>query len=135
MLSFYHLALIMISCSQLIASGHALVTLPSELKSSTVPLRMFSPVIQLKAGAKLGSVAVCSPPPCHMFVRGKLCCSPSQYPLNKAFPLSWNCPFKKLFSSHKYVCVCLTMCSPLREVYDFNKNITRVRKTKQSPED
>jgi hypothetical protein len=88
-------------------------------------------------------------------VRGKLCCSPSQYPLNKAFLFSWNCPFKKLFSSHKYVCVCLTMCSPLKEVYDFNKNITtlrvkmvkrvrktsrvkaikRVRKTKKSPED
>ncbi len=78
--------------------------------------------------------------------------TPSQYPLNKVFLFSWNCPFKKLFSSHKYVCVCLTMYSPLEEVYDFNKNITtlrvkmvkktsrvraikRVRKTKKSPED
>ena len=70
-------------------------------------------------------------------VRGKLCCSPSQYPLNRAFLLSWNCPFKKLFSSHKYVCVCLTMCSPLKEVYDFNEkhNHLESQDGQKSPED
>jgi hypothetical protein len=65
------------------------------------------------------------------------------YPWVKAFLLSWDCPFKKLFSSHKYVCVCLTMCSPLEELYNFIKYINtlrvkmakRVRKTKKSPED
>jgi hypothetical protein len=61
----------------------------------------------------------------------------------KAFLLSWNSPFKKLSSSHKIVYVCLTMYSPLKEIYNFNKYVNtlrvkmakRVQKTKKSPED
>ncbi len=45
----------------------------------------------------------------------------------ESFLLTWNCPFKKLFSNHKYVYVCWTMWSPLKEAKVFNKIITTLR--------
>jgi hypothetical protein len=52
------------------------------------------------------------------------------------FPV-WDSPFKKLSSSHKVVYVCLTMYSPLKELYGFNKhmNTLRVKMAQRSPED
>ncbi len=57
--------------------------------------------------------------------------------------LSWDCPFKRLFSSQEYICVCLIICSPLKEPHSFNKYVKalrvkmtkRVQKTNKSPED
>ncbi len=65
------------------------------------------------------------------------------YPRVVTFLFSWNCPFKRLFSSQKYLYVCLIIYSPLKESQDFNKYVKtlrvkmakRVRKTNKSPED
>ncbi len=35
--------------------------------------------------------------------------------------LSWDCPFKRLFSSRKYIYICLTIFSPLKELHYFTK--------------
>jgi hypothetical protein len=83
------------------------------------------------------SIFMC-PCPCDRVLYGESCAVlRHNYPCTKAFLLSWNCPFKRLFSSHKYIYVCLTMCSPLKEWHNFSKyvNTLRVKMAKKSPED